>query len=84
MMTVEIAVEEGELRPGIPRRLFDRRFMGATPLRAWDVTPDGQRFLMIQWYPKEATTRLNQFSEDKVSVVLNWFEELGRLVPTDQ
>ena len=42
----------------------------------YDVTPDGQRFLMIQLGEPEAATQIN--------VVLNWFEELKRLVPTDQ
>ena len=36
------------------------------------VMPDGQRFLMIK---EEPLTHVN--------VVLNWFEELKRLVPTN-
>ncbi len=42
--------------------------------RQYDVTPDGQRFLMI----KQEQTRVSQ-----IQVVLNWFEELKRLVPTN-
>jgi len=41
--------------------------------RQYDVTPDGQRFLML----KQEQTRVGQ-----INVVLNWFEELKRLVPT--
>lgn len=36
-----------------------------------DVSPDGQRFLMVKGSePENATSRIN--------VVLNWFDELGR------
>ena len=45
------------------------------PLHNFDVSPDGQRFLMLKPVEQEqvATTQIN--------VVLNWFEELKRLVP---
>ncbi len=39
----------------------------------YDISPDGQRFLMIK--AVEGVAQLN--------VVLNWFEELKRLVPTN-
>ncbi len=38
----------------------------------YDVTPDGQRFLMVE----EA-----EEGQGQINVVLNWFEELKRLVP---
>jgi hypothetical protein len=41
----------------------------------YDVYLDGQRFLRIK--PSEQTTSLKQ-----INVVLNWFEELKRRVPT--
>ena len=41
----------------------------------YDISPDGQRFLMLK---KE------QGTETQIHVVLNWFEELKRLVPTDR
>ncbi len=40
---------------------------------SYDIFPDGQRFLMIK--QAEAQTQIN--------LVLNWFEELKRLVPTE-
>ncbi len=43
----------------------------------YDISPDGQRFLMI----KEADEEEGQ--PDQINVVLNWFEELKRLVPTN-
>ena len=46
--------------------------------RSYDVSPDGQRFL---------TVKPNKLDEDapppQINIVLNWFEELKRLVPTD-
>ena len=43
---------------------------------AYDVSADGQRFLMVK--ETEQATAATQ-----INVVLNWFEELKRLVPTD-
>ena len=47
-------------------------------VRMYDITPDGQRFLMIK--PAETT---EEGPADQVILVQNWFEELKRLVPTD-
>jgi len=43
--------------------------------RPYDVSPDGERFLMVLEKDTSPTMKLN--------VVLNWFEELKRLVPTN-
>ncbi len=43
--------------------------------RAYDVSPDGQRFLMI----KEAE---GAAAPSQIHLILNWFTELERLVPT--
>jgi len=40
----------------------------------YDISTDGQRFLMI---------KLEQQEGAQINVVLNWFEELKRLVPTN-
>ncbi len=41
----------------------------------YDISPDGKRFLMIKASEQEVTVT-------QINVVLNWFEELKRLVPT--
>ena len=41
----------------------------------YDVTPDGQRFLMLKRSEQEQTAT-------HINVVLNWLEELKRRVPT--
>jgi len=77
MMAVAIETEP-ELSVGTPRLLFEGRFLekGPVPLRRnYDVSADGQRFLMIQ--------REQDLVPTEIIVILNWFEELKRLVPTD-
>jgi eukaryotic-like serine/threonine-protein kinase len=64
--------------PGLPRLLFRGHFEPTgTGTSGYDVSLDGRRFLMIQ--PTEPEQPATQ-----VSVVINWFEELRRLVPTHQ
>ena len=61
---------------GKPHRLFDGRYARSTSLWPnYDVTADGQRFLMVKGV-EEFT------SPTQINVVLNWSEELKRLAPT--
>ena len=73
MMAVDVATRP-ELALSSPRVLFEQRYAYGTTLTAanYDVSPDGQRFLMVKDEP--GVSRLN--------LVLNWTEELKRLVPT--
>jgi Tol biopolymer transport system component len=76
MMAVQITTQPN-FAFGSPRALFDAgQYMPPTgpysyPFPNYDVSPDGQRFLMIT---KE--------SKPQINVVLNWFEELKRRVPS--
>jgi len=58
--------------------LFDARDYGAggSVGRSYDISPDGKRFLMV----KEGG---DETSATEFILVQNWFEELKRLVPTD-
>ncbi len=68
MMVVPVRIDQ-EFSAGKPQLLFQGQFLP----EPYDVFPDGSRFLMIQ---------TEQDSEsDQIHVVLNWFEELQRLVP---
>lgn len=58
-----------------PRMLFQTPFGTAANVRGYDVTPDGQRFLMVQ--PKNTTP----IKPAEMIFVQNWFEELKRRVP---
>jgi len=61
---------------GTPRMLFEGPFRIDGPFRGYDVTPDGQRFLMVREVP-QPPARVSQ-----MVLVRNWFEDLERLVPT--
>jgi serine/threonine-protein kinase len=75
MMAVEIAVQPG-FTAGTPRMLFQGPYEPPpVPLANYDVSPDGQRFLMIK--PSEQ----EQAVPTQINVVLNWFEELKQKVP---
>jgi len=62
---------------GTPRVLFEGPFRIDGPFRGYDVTPDGQRFLMVREV-QQPPARVSQ-----MVLVQNWFEELKRLVPTN-
>jgi serine/threonine-protein kinase len=79
MMGAEIKTQPN-LTVGRPRLLFEGRYLtvgiGATPL--YDVTADSQRFLMIRAGEESAV------AATQIHVVLNWFEELKKRVPSGQ
>jgi serine/threonine-protein kinase len=53
--------------------------VAAVPGRHYDVSVDGQRFLLL----KDATSpNTRQAAEPELRVALNWFEELKAKVPT--
>jgi len=78
MMAVEIGTQPN-FTAGKPWQLFERSYL-PNPLglaRAnYDVSPDGQRFLMLKPVEQE------QVAPAQIVLVQNWFEELKRLVPT--
>ncbi len=47
--------------------------------RSYDIMPHGQRFLTVIPAPKAGA---DETTSARINVVLNWFEELKRLVPT--
>jgi serine/threonine-protein kinase len=79
MMVVSVSdAGRAPLSLGPPQQLFEGSYIrdpgNAAALPNYDVNEDGRAFLMIQ--PSKETTAF-------VVVVLNWFEELKRLVPTN-
>jgi hypothetical protein len=76
MMAVDITTQPG-FAAGAPRMLFEGRYdLAPFPLPNYDVSRDGQRFLMLK--PSEQ----EQAAQTQINVVLNWFEELKQKVPT--
>jgi len=77
LMAVSIQVEPA-FSAGTPQLLFGGDF--AHPIyqsldSIYDVTSDGQRFVMVKKSDQQSAPA-------QINVVLNWFDELERLVPT--
>jgi eukaryotic-like serine/threonine-protein kinase len=53
-----------------PKILFHGRYS------AWDISPDGKRFLMIKPSEAAAPAAPEERSLQRINIVLNWFEEL--------
>jgi Tol biopolymer transport system component len=76
MMAVDITTKP-ELIASKPRMLFQGRYEQAPfPNSNYDISPDGQRFLMLK--PGDSA----ETAPTQINVVLNWFEELKQKVPT--
>lgn len=73
MMAVEVSLAPA-FKAGRPQLLFEDRTFAGHGVEFWDITPDGERFAIIKPSEGQHLTRIN--------VVLNWFEELRRKVPT--
>ena len=72
MMAVTIS-SGASLRVGKPAPLFEGRYLeGSAGRRNYDVSRDGQRFIMVKGAGGKSM---------RIRVVFNWFEELGWLVP---
>jgi eukaryotic-like serine/threonine-protein kinase len=66
---------------GTPAKILDSSYVWSVPTyagRMYDISPDGQRFLML----KESSLPDRTSRPRSITVVQNWFEELKRLVPT--
>ena len=75
MMAVDISTQSG-FAAGKPRTLFEGQYEPTVfTVANYDVSPDGQRFLMLKRSEKEAAV------PTQVNIVLNWFDELKRRMP---
>ena len=75
MMGVSVTYETAGLSFSLPYFIFETEFNNV-PGHSWDLSADDTRFLILrQEASKTEVTHLN--------VVVNWFEELKRLVPAD-
>jgi Tol biopolymer transport system component len=63
---------------GNPTKLLETAYYSGPTYRTYDVSPDGQRFLMI----KENAGGDQNTAPASMVVVLNWTEELKQRVPT--
>ena len=61
-----------------PRVLFESKpgeYDSTGPVRGWDASPDGTRFVLVK------SAAVNENPTTALHIVLNWTEELDRLVP---
>jgi WD40-like Beta Propeller Repeat len=75
LMAVPVGTSGPKFSFGRPAKVFDTKYSGN--FYSYDVTPDGLRFLMMKDSHAGDRTR-----PPSMVVVLNWTEELKRLVPT--
>jgi len=76
LMAVSVQTEP-TFRAGRPEVLFEGSYVMSSDLpgyQYYDISPDGQRFLMI---------KAVEGSTGQINVILNWFEELKRLAPSN-
>ncbi len=79
MMAVDVSA--GADSAGKPTLLFEGRYdlKDGPGASNYDVTPDGQGFVMIR--TPESSEEISGTTQ--VTLVLNWFEELKQLAPTE-
>ncbi len=80
--TVVMAVDttiEPTFSSGKPRVLFQGQYESTIYIRSYDVTPDGERFLLIKRDENDPVSR----RVTHLNVVLNWFDELKQRVPVE-
>lgn len=67
---------EGGFEAGRPRLLFEKPgYISLSPVRGYDLSLDGQRFLMVKLDQRKPTPAT------EMTLIQNWFEELKRLGP---
>ena len=75
VLVVDVETNDETFRAGIPERVLAGTYNYSNP-RRWDVSPDGQRFLMTAFADLSTGDATEQ-----LHVVLNWFEELKERLP---
>ena len=77
MMAVDVGTTPN-LTVSKPKQIFEGEYEPTLVSAAnYDVSPDGQRFLMLK------AARVQDEAPTQINVVLNWFQELKRLVPVE-
>ncbi len=78
MMVASVQAGDQALNVGRPEVLFEGSYVSTHTnpqgYQYYGISPDGRRFLML----KE-----EQLQQTQINVILNWDEELKRLVPTN-
>lgn len=83
IMAVTVNTESG-FHVGKPVKLFQGDFFINPNTISYDVTTDGQHFLMLKSVKKESKDKEASGQQTNLVVVDNWFAELKRLAPPSQ
>jgi Tol biopolymer transport system component len=76
--SVDVQTESG-FSASKPKLVFEQPGYGnGSPIRCWDISPDGERFLMVKLEERKPQPLT------ELVLVQNWFEELRRLAPTNK
>jgi eukaryotic-like serine/threonine-protein kinase len=79
LTTVPVQMSGSTFSAGKPVKIFDTKYAAPNPGRHYDVSSDGQRFLMI----KSVSEGDPNATPASMVVVLDWFEELKQRVSTN-
>jgi serine/threonine-protein kinase len=79
LTAVPVRTSEPTIGIGSPAKVFDNKYAEPNPSRHFDVSPDGQRFLML----KDSPPGDQSATPARIVVVEHWFEELKQRVPTN-
>jgi serine/threonine-protein kinase len=80
LMVVPVQTDGQNFSQGHPVKVFDNRIaINGLPQRSFDISPDGQRFLVVK--DNSATDQTSSVTPASMVVVLNWTEELKQRVP---
>jgi serine/threonine protein kinase/Tol biopolymer transport system component len=77
LTVVPYTVEKSSFQAGKPQAVFETRLEMRIPFASYDVTPDGQHFVIFQFAVGNA-------ANFEPTVVLNWLDEVRRLVAAGQ
>ena len=77
IMVASYKIEAGSFRADKPQLWSEGQFTDRQTNRNFDLHPDGQRFAVLKAPENQAATKL-----DKVTFILNFFDELRRIAPT--
>ncbi len=80
MMAVAVETEPAFRVLGDAELLFERPYFMLGSRRTYDVSSDGQRFLMVK---VEESGPAGDASGQRIDLTVHWFEELKRLVPVN-
>ena len=78
---MSVPIQRGEsFSAGNPQLVFDGPYVAPSTGRTYDVSPSGERFLMIK---DAASSDKPSGATANIIVVQGWLEELKRRVPTN-